>query len=158
MSLIFSSGCDSEQVTAGILGYTQVSWDDVSGKTKQPRVEDKTFAELTHEERVAAVALGFTGKTWDNESGKEKQPSTDDKNWSELTACGEYCISTFRMCSPLLSVCHHAFPSHSRSLLGIASDCDNVWNMALVVAYSLALQNNDQTRLLDNRTFEQQLI
>ena len=89
LSLIFSSGCDSEQVTAGILGYTQVSWDDVSGKTKQPRVEDKTFAELTHEERVAAVALGYTAKTWDNESGKEKEPASEDKLWAELTACGE---------------------------------------------------------------------
>ena len=83
------SGCNNEQVAAGLLGYTQASWDDSGSGKDKPSSEDKYFAELTHEERVAAVALGYTAKIWDNESGKEKEPASEDKLWAELTACGE---------------------------------------------------------------------
>ena len=85
----FSTGCDSERTAAGLLGYTQASWDDSGSGKDKPSSEDKYFAELTHEERVAAVALGYTAKIWDNESGKEKEPASEDKLWAELTACGE---------------------------------------------------------------------
>ena len=83
------SGCDSEQAAAKMLGFTKTSWDDVSGKEKQPSSEDKAWYQLTHSERMAAVRLGYREKSWDNESGKQKKPYSDSKHWSELTTCGE---------------------------------------------------------------------
>ena len=80
-------------MAAKVLGYTQIAWENLSGKETQPSSENKTFAELTHGERVAAVNLGYTGKTWDDESGKEKQPASEDKFWAELATCGS-CDST----------------------------------------------------------------
>ena len=71
------------------MGHTQASWDNISGKEKQPSSEGTIFYALTHEERVAAVTLGYTSTTWDNKSGKEKQPAADGKNWAELATCGE---------------------------------------------------------------------
>ena len=72
-----------------MLGYTQIAWENLSGKETQPSSENKTFAELTHGERVAAVNLGYTGKTWDDESGKEKEPASSNKYWAGLSTCGE---------------------------------------------------------------------
>ena len=89
----FLTGCNSERTAAGLLGYTQASWDDSGSGKDKPSSEDKYFAELTHEERVAAVTLGFKAKTWDDESGKEKQPASEDKFWAELATCGS-CDST----------------------------------------------------------------
>ena len=86
---LFRSGCNSKQVAAGILGYTQVSWDNQSGKEKQPASADKHWAALTQHERLAAMVLGYTRATWDNESGSESQPLSADKHWAELTACGD---------------------------------------------------------------------
>ena len=84
------AGCQSTQAAAERLGFTQVSWDNVSGQEKQPVIEEKSWSDMTHDERVAAVALGYTGKAWDNESGKEKQPAYEDQSWTELTTCCEY--------------------------------------------------------------------
>ena len=74
---------------ARALGYTPVSWDDVSGKEVQPSSSKASWNGLTHDQRVAAVRLGFTGTTWDNKSGKEKQPAPMGKFWAELATCGE---------------------------------------------------------------------
>ena len=80
------SGCEhnSEQVAAEVLGYTQVSWENLSGNEPQPSSHKKSWSELTHSERVAAVLLGYTGKVWDNESGSELQPASAYKSWAEL--------------------------------------------------------------------------
>jgi len=86
---LFRSGCNSEQVAAGILGYTQVSWDNESGKEQQPVSADKPWAALTQHERSAAMVLGYTRAMWDNKSGSESQPASADKHWAELTACGD---------------------------------------------------------------------
>ena len=72
-----------------MLGYTQASWDNLSGQETQPDSEDKSWADLTDSERAAAVVLGFTGTSWDNESGSEPQPASENKNWVALTSCGE---------------------------------------------------------------------
>ena len=95
------SGCEhnSEQVAAEVLGYTQVSWENLSGNEPQPSSHKKSWSELRHSERVAAVLLGYTGKVWDNESGSEPQPASADKQWSELSPCadkGKYvdCVRT----------------------------------------------------------------
>ena len=56
---LFRPGCNSEQVAAGILGYTQVSWDNGSGKEQQPVSADKAWAALTQHERSAAMVLGL---------------------------------------------------------------------------------------------------
>ena len=72
-----------------MLGFTQISWDNISGKEKQPSPMAKSWTKLKHDERYAAVALGFTGDSWDNFSGKEKQPDAMAKKWAELATCGE---------------------------------------------------------------------
>ena len=84
-----TSACKDEQAAATALGYTQVLWDNASGKEKQPASADKAWAELTPKERAAATVLGYTAKSWDNESGAEPQPASADKYWAELTSCGE---------------------------------------------------------------------
>ena len=76
-------------MAAGILGYTQVSWDNGSGKEKQPVSADKHWAALTQHERAAAMVLGYTRTMWDNKSGSASKPASVDKHWAELSACGE---------------------------------------------------------------------
>ena len=89
--ILTRSGCEhnSEQVAAEVLGYTQVSWENLSGNEPQPSSHKKSWSELRHSERVAAVVLGYTGKAWDNESGSEPQPASADKQWSELSPCAD---------------------------------------------------------------------
>ena len=77
----YSSVCADEQKAAGVLGYTQVSWDNESGEEPQPASYDKFWTELTDEERAAAVSLGYTQAIWD-------QPAAGNKYWAELTSCG----------------------------------------------------------------------
>ena len=89
-SLPLSSECNSEQAAAKELGFSQLSWDNKSGKEKQPASFDKYFKTLTHKERLAAVVLGYTGTNWDNDSGSELQPISRDMSWSKLEACGEH--------------------------------------------------------------------
>ena len=72
-----------------MLGYNQVSWDNLSGKAQQPWSSIKNWASLTQDERGAAYLLGYTQKTWDNLSEKEKQPDSYYKKWNELAECGE---------------------------------------------------------------------
>ena len=71
-----------------MLGYTQVTWDNESGKEKTPVSADKYWAELTQHEQAACIVLGYTKKVWDNDSGKEKQPAVAEKSWANLTTCG----------------------------------------------------------------------
>ena len=72
-----------------MLGYTEVSWDNLSGEEVQPWSSLKSWAVLTENEKAAAVLLGYTEKSWDNDSGSEAQPASYNKFWSELTVCGE---------------------------------------------------------------------
>ena len=81
-------GCNREQKAARVLGYIQVTWDNVSGNERQPASINKYWAELTDKERAAAVVLGYNEKVWDNESGLELQPVSTNKHWVKLTACG----------------------------------------------------------------------
>ena len=83
------AGCNSEQAAAGALGFTQGSWDNLSGQEKQPTSSDKYWTALTQHEQAAAIALGYTKTTWDNMSGSEPRPASASKGWSELTSCGE---------------------------------------------------------------------
>ena len=83
------SGCNSEQKAAGVLGYTQVTWDNESGKAPQPSSLFKAWAALTEQEKEAAVVLGYTEIIWNDHSGSESQPASADKHWIELTVCGE---------------------------------------------------------------------
>ena len=82
------SACNSEQAAAVVLGFTQVSWDDLSGQEPQPWSMRKSWVELSGNEKSAAVLLGYTQTTWDNDSGSEPQPASAVKNWTDLTACG----------------------------------------------------------------------
>ena len=84
-----SSGCNSEQQAAEVLGYTEITWDNGSGKEPQPFSSEKPWGALTEQEKEAAVILGYTEIIWDDISGSEPQPDSDLKYWSELTVCGE---------------------------------------------------------------------
>ena len=71
-------------------GYTQATWDNVSGKEEEPTSAYKIWSKLTDDEKAAAMVLGYTPKNWENLSGKEKYPASASKSWSELsTTCGE---------------------------------------------------------------------
>ena len=72
-----------------MLRYTQVSWDNLSGKEQQPLSSIKFWASLSANEKAAAVMLGYTQVIWDNDSGLEPQPASAVKNWAELTACAD---------------------------------------------------------------------
>ena len=72
-----------------MLGYTQVSWDNLSGKEQQPWSSIKYWASLTDNEKAAAAVLGYTATTWANDSGSEAQPASGDKAWAQLTSCSD---------------------------------------------------------------------
>ena len=82
------TACNSEQAAAVVLGYNQVSWDNESGREKQPWAYEKPWIALREDEKAAAALLGYTETIWDNKSGLEAQPASGDKKWAELTACG----------------------------------------------------------------------
>ena len=69
------------------MGYTQVSWDNLSGQEQQPWSAVKSWNALTDNEKAAGVVLGYTATSWDNESGSEVQPASENKSWAALTAC-----------------------------------------------------------------------
>lgn len=81
--------CDSERAAGVALGYTQVSWDDLSGKEEQPWSSIKHWAALTDTEQKAAGLLGYTQKNWDNDSKQEPRPAAAFRFWAELAKCGE---------------------------------------------------------------------
>ena len=68
----------SEQQAAVLLGYTQVSWDNASGKEAQPASASKKWTDLTGEEKSAATVSGYTESTWRTVSATKKTP------WSDL--------------------------------------------------------------------------
>ena len=72
-----------------MLGFTQVSWDDLSGKEAQPWSMSKFWRELSVNEKSAAGLLGYTQTAWDNDSGSEPQPLSGVKRWAELTTCSD---------------------------------------------------------------------
>ena len=69
-----------------MLGYTEVSWNDLSGKEQQPWSSIKYWASLTSNEKKAAAVLGYTQVSWDNDSGSVPQPASAAKSWAELTS------------------------------------------------------------------------
>ena len=81
--------CDSEQAALRVLGYTQATWDNLSGREQQPWSAIKSWYALTANEKVAADVLGYNQPMWDNRSGSERQPFSFYKYWDELTACGD---------------------------------------------------------------------
>ena len=85
----FLSACDSERAAGVALGYTQVSWDNLSGKEEQPWSSIKHWAALSDTEQKAAGLLGYTQFIWDNESKQEPRPPAAFKHWAELSKCGE---------------------------------------------------------------------
>ena len=72
-----------------VLGYTEVTLDDVSGREQQPWSSIKYWNSLTNNEKEAAKLLGYTQTMWDNKSGNAIKPDSSFKYWDELTACGE---------------------------------------------------------------------
>ena len=99
-TFILPSACNGEQAAAVVLGYTQASWDNLSGEEKQPWSASKAWHELSTNQKAAALLLGYTQITWENESGSEPQPVSATKSWAELTACGSaehYNIPAFNL-------------------------------------------------------------
>ena len=88
-----------------VLGYTEVTLDNKSGKEQQPWSSIKYWSSLTASEKAAAVVLGYTQITWDNDSGLEVPPYSSSKGWNELAACGEgENRSTLRFCVKLYHI------------------------------------------------------
>ena len=46
-----------------MLGFTQATWDNLSGKEEQPESTDKSWSKLTDTEKAGARLLGYTKKT-----------------------------------------------------------------------------------------------
>ena len=88
-TLVLMSACDSEQDAAAALGYTQVTWDNLSGREQKPWSFIKSWAALGATEKAAAVLLGYTQTSWDDELGTVPRPASAFKRWSELTKCGD---------------------------------------------------------------------
>ena len=92
-----ASECGSEQDAMRVLGYTQASWDNLSGEEQQPWSSIKYWSSLTPNEKEAAVVLGYTEMTWHyvfsmgrHILGKAPlEPLSAIKYWDELTPCGE---------------------------------------------------------------------
>ena len=70
-----------------MLGYDQVSWDNESGRERQPESSFRRWSELTYVEKAAAKVLGYRQKVWDDESGNVPQPASEDRTWAGLTTC-----------------------------------------------------------------------
>ena len=81
MSLNSRTDCVTEKQAAQQLGYTQVTWDNDSGKEPQPASSSKAWAELTDVERNAAVALGYSQLSWDY-----PWPPAADTHFAKLTS------------------------------------------------------------------------
>ena len=69
----------SQQQAATSLGYTEVSWDNASGKEVQPPLASTKWTGLTIQERLATTVLGYTDQTWNTIS------VTNKTSWSDLT-------------------------------------------------------------------------
>lgn len=80
--------CKSEQAAATVLGYGQVSWDNLSGEELQPWQAKMPWVSLNSVEKQAAVILGYTQLTWDDKE-TEAQPDSFHKTWFKLTECGK---------------------------------------------------------------------
>ena len=77
------SECNSEQDAARVLGHTQISWDNDSGRERQPASEDRDWSQLTDRQMAAALVLGYNQGMWDGLI-TAPQPDTANMGWSEL--------------------------------------------------------------------------
>ena len=68
----------NQKQAAILLGYTQVSWDNTSGKEAQPTSASKKWTDLTTVEKSSATALGYKEQAWGTVSVTKKTP------WSAL--------------------------------------------------------------------------
>ena len=97
--------CNSEQAALEVFGFTQVSWDNVSGKEPQPQPSswNTVWNELTENERAAVSMLGYNEMRWNNQESFQWQPAAFFKSWDELTKCsdGEHILFTVRL--PILT-------------------------------------------------------
>ena len=81
--------CNSEQAAYETLGYTQASWDNLSGEELLPWSSIKPWTTLTANEKAAAAFLGYNAINWDDLSDAEPQPASFYKHWDELTTCDD---------------------------------------------------------------------
>ena len=63
------------------MGYTEASWDNLSGNEAQPASAAKDWAELSSKEKEAASVLGYSQLSWDY-----PWPAAGDKYFAQLTA------------------------------------------------------------------------
>ena len=106
------SGCTSEQKAAEVLGFNEITWDDLSGDETKPDSWSKHWSELSRRERAAAAILGYKQASWDHESGHESTPLSLSKHWSQLTTCGKRSLVHGAVgklkCCALLGASYHA--------------------------------------------------
>ena len=82
------------------MGYTKVSWDNVSGNENQPSIVELYWRAMTNEQKASLTVLGFTKETWDDVSGEEETPASLDKAWKKLSVCGENLLITRLLVAP----------------------------------------------------------
>ena len=101
-----------------MLGYTEVSWNDLSGKEEQPWSSIKYWASLTANEKAAAAVLGYTQVSWDNDSGSVTQPASAVKTWALLIACTDGEILLFHILrTPSSFFCLFVFSCEKKNML-----------------------------------------
>ena len=116
-SLHLPQDCGSEQDSATKLGYTQTSWDNVSGKEPQPSSASKSWSDLTDEERKGAEGLGcYTHDFWVYTKGRPT-----DKSWSEMTSCGR---NFPIVCEPFFRHVTYLSPREVLSAVPLPCCCD----------------------------------
>ena len=110
-------GCQSEQAAARVLGYTPVSWDNLSGGETQPWSTIKSWAALTENEKAAAAVLGYIRPTWDNRGRFKPKPVAAMKTWSELSSCADGEITVRQCIERLVGVKVRTWFPSSKSML-----------------------------------------
>lgn len=71
-----------------VLGYTQASWDDLTGKVTQPFSSIKYWASLTANEKAAAGVMGYNQVNWDNSTHCPKYHTPKFcPRWAQLKSC-----------------------------------------------------------------------
>ena len=116
--------CNSEEAALRVLGYTPVSWDNLSGTELQPWSSIKHWFALTENEKAAAAVLGYTQPMWDNRSGSERQPVSFYKHWDELTTCddGEDGLGAVRCVAVSSCLCYRAGGLRASAVIHVCSD------------------------------------
>lgn len=89
VSFFYSDCWWSEHDAVRVLGFTETTWDNLSGKEPQPAAMRQHWADLTDNEQEALKALNFNRIIWDSQ-----RPESAEKQWDELTQAERQAATT----------------------------------------------------------------